>query len=459
MNLSCVPRKDIETIHEKTLWVLEHVGVEFENPNAVALFAKHGAKTDGSRVCLSESLLNQCLSTLPKSFKVQGLTSSVTIGGGERMFIGSSGAVFLLKDGKRIVPKKQDFIDVLKLCDASPLLNAVNTQHLYASDIPDATVHKVKTALTLQHTGKPIITSCDTYKNSVESLAIARDFYEGAAEYYAVGVGNLISPLKFTRESCGAIEAYAEAKQPMVLACCASAGMTSPLTIGGTLIQNNAELLAGIAYSQLLQPGLPMVYGNVSGGLDMRTMSSSYGAFEAISLIPYVKALADFYGMPARAGGSLSDAKEVDYQSGAEATLCLERSIASGIDFVFHTAGELDSYILYSMEKQVLDEEIAERLLFMQKLDIFAELDDVVQSIQNVGPGGQFMMEDMTLEHYKDALYMPKLSFKEPYASWESAGKTSVLQAASNEVARRLDSHKMPELSASQRKLLEGILN
>jgi trimethylamine--corrinoid protein Co-methyltransferase len=329
----------------------------------------------------------------------------------------------------------------------------VNSQTLYASDIPGEVFPAATTALALMYSGKPVIANCGNYERSVQSLEVARKFFD-SEDYYALGVGNMISPLRYNRESIGAIRAFAEFAQPLVLTCCSSMGMTSPVTIGGTLVQNNAEVLAGIVYAQLLRPGLPVVYGNVSGGLDMRFATNNTGAFEAISMIPFIKRLAGYYGLPARAGGALNDGKEVDCQSGAESSIAIAATVSSGVDFALHMAGELDSYNNYSMEKQVLDEEIIERFKFLENLD-FTAGDNDLETIRDVGPGGQFLMEEQTLENYRSAQYMPTVALRESYASWSAAGGESLFDRASREVARRLNEYEMPEISRERRGILD----
>ncbi|GHT00834.1 trimethylamine methyltransferase [Synergistales bacterium] len=455
---SRVKSSEIQNIHERTLWVLENVGVIFESPDAIALFSRHGAKVDGTKVYMSEALIKQALSSVVRSFTVHGLSSSVEIGGGRPVLTGPSSAITILKKGERATePTGADFVDTLRLNDSSRVMSMVNSQHIYARDIPIHESPSIKTALALQNSGKPVITYCSTYQESALSLAVAKEFYGNPGHYYALGVGNMISPLKYSRESVGAIDAYVEFAQPIVLACCASMGMTSPVTIGGTLVQTNAEVLAGIIYAQLKRPGLPVVYGNVSASLDMRFATSAIGSYEAIALIPYIKALGEFYKMPVRCGGALSDSKEVDFQAGAESAVAAATTIANGIDFAMHMAGEVNSYNTYSMEKQVLDEEIIERCVFLGEMDFFSGGDTDIETIENVGPGGQFLMEEQTLEKYKESSYIPKLSNRETYSSWEASGGKPIEQAASEEVARRLASHQKPALSPSQRAFTDKI--
>ncbi|MDR3254658.1 MAG: trimethylamine methyltransferase family protein [Synergistaceae bacterium] len=452
-----VKLSDIENIHEKTLWVFDRVGVDFEAPEASELFKKHGARVDGTRVFITAALFDEALASAASSFTVRGLDSDVTVGEGRPAYAGSSNAFFVLKDGRMRTPVREDLIDALKLCETSRVIAVTNSQPLYASDIPGEIYSAATTALALLYSGKPVITNCGNYEGSVQSLEVARNFFDGEG-LYAVGVGNMISPLRYNRESSGAIRAYAEYGQPLVLTCCSAMGMTSPITISGTLIQNNAEVLAGLVYALLLRPGLPVVYGNVSGGLDMRFVTNNAGSFEAISMIRFIKKLALYYGLPARAGGAVSDAKEVDYQAGAESAVGIAATIHSGVDFALHMAGEIDSYNNYSMEKQVMDEEIIERFMSVQRRPVFPGGEGDLDTILGVGPGGQFLTEEQTLENYRDSLYMPAVASKESYATWAAAGETSVFDAAAREVERRLKEYEKPKHSKARREFLNGII-
>jgi trimethylamine--corrinoid protein Co-methyltransferase len=435
------------------MWVLGCVGVDFEDADAAALFARHGAKTDGARVFIGEALLKDALSSAVKSFTVHGFSSAAKIGGAGPVMSGPSNAASILRGGRAVTPTAADFIDTLRLNDTSKVMTLVNSQHIYASGIPAADSPAVKTALALRYSGKPVITYCSTYGESASSLSVAGKFYGYPGHYYAVGVGNMVSPLRYTRESIGAINAYAEFGQPIVLACCSAMGMTSPVTVGGTLVQNNAEVLAGIIYTHLKSPGLPVVYGNVSGTVDMRYVTNCTGAFEAAALIPYISALGEFYGLPVRAGGACSDAHGPDYQAGAESAVLIAATLSRGVDFAMHMGGEINGYNTYSMEKQILDEETIERFAYLNNMDFFPDFGEDAETIREVGPGGHFLTEPQTLERYKDCAYMPRISNKAAYAVWESAGARPLEIQAADEVRRRLESHEKPRLTPEQLKL------
>lgn len=451
--------KDIESIHDKTLWVLENIGVSFQCDSAIETFKKHGAKVDGDTVFISEKLLSEALKTTVSSFRVNGLKKSVTIGDGKPGIASASCGVFVLKDGQIYDPLVEDYINNIKLDETSSVVDFINCQQIYTKDLVQENAAAVKTALTLKYATKPIIAYCGSYNEAVQSLEIARDFFEGQYEYYAMGVGNMVSPFRYTRESIGAIQAYAEFSQPICLTCCSGLGTTSPITIGGTLVQNNAEILAGIVYGQLLNPGLPMIYGNLSTGTDMRKASASSGSIEALAIIPFVKSLAKYYGLPSRAGGSLNDAKQIDYQAGAESALGIGTAIYNEIDFIMHSAGEFNSFNTYSMEKQVMDEEIIEQFLFIKNLDMDSDEAIDLQTIKNVGSQGSYLMEEQTMEKFRTAQFTPKIANRDFYSSWENEGRQSLYAKAQIEVKRRIENYKMPELNIHQQKVLETILS
>lgn len=147
--------------------------------------------------------------------------------------------------------------------------------------------------------------------------------------------------------------AYAANNQPLVLACCSMAGFTSPTTLSATVIQNNAEILAGIVLSQLVRPGAPVVYGNTSTITDMSSMNLCIGAPEYQLISTAASQLEKYYKIPYRSGGGLTDAKDPDIQAGIEATTNLLLSIANGVNFILHAVGIMESFMSVSYEKWI----------------------------------------------------------------------------------------------------------
>lgn len=455
----CKPKQaEIEALHEKTLYLLEKVGVDFQDDNALALFKKHGFRCSGSRVYFSGAELAAALSGAPERFTLCGLNSSVEIGGGRTVYSGASGPVAILRGDTYDKPLRSDYIQAVMLDETSPVIDVVNAGAFYVADIPAAKTVAQKMALSLKHTNKPVIGFCGTEEEARLSIEIAGRFYGNTAPYYLLGVGNMVSPLTYTRESIGALHTFAAAGQPIVLSCCSIPGLTSPISLVGTLLQNNAEVLAGLVYSQLLNPGTPVVYGNATFAVDMRYGTPAVGGVETGMLIPYIKALSGYYHLPCRAGGAFSDAKQVDYQCGAETMLSAFYTIMYDVDFSFHSLGELDGLNLYSFEKYLLDEEIVASVQRAQAKPVFAAADFCLEDIEEVGPGGHYLLQPHTNELMRQEFYVPKLSNRGNYAAWREEENPSQAEKAQKALEKRLLEYQAPALSAQQQAYLAQLL-
>lgn len=453
-----VKQSEIELIHEKTLYLLEHVGVDFEHDGILEVFRKKGIRTEGCRVFFDRKTVDDATASLQSSFVMRTPFEELKIGGGGQAFASASGCRKILRDGKMYDPVMEDYIMARKLDATSPIINLSSSPLMYVPGLPDEKTELIKGALSLKYSKHPVIMSCFGKRDAEETIALARDFYDTDEGYYTIGVGNVISPLYYNESDVEALLAYTKRNLPVVIACCSSPGMTSPITMGGTLIQNNAEVLAGIIMTQIVNPGAPVVYGNTSYTSNMRTAETVSWGPEVDVTIHYAKAMADFYGLPYRGGGSLSAAKELDYENGAETALCLAATLDAGTDFIFHTLGEMDALNAFSLEKYVLDEEVLASMLHTKDRDIFAEEFLCMESMEEVGPRGNYLTEEETVDLYQSEVFYPILSNISSYSAWESNGKPSVVEKAESAVEKRLAEYELPEYSPRQKKILDDIL-
>lgn len=300
--------------------------------------------------------------------------------------------------------------------------------------------------------------SCFAKKDAEETINLARDFYDTDEGYYTIGVGNVISPLRYAKDDIEAQLAYTKRNLPVVIACCSIPGMTSPITVGGTIIQNNAEVLAGIIMTQLVNPGAPVVYGNTTYVSNMRkAMPVSWGCEEAL-FIQYAKAMADFYHIPCRTGGSLSMGKELDYQDGVQSAMSLMTSLDAKADFIFHAFGEMDGLNVFSFEKYVLDEETMAARKSAENIDVFSEEEMDLESIEEVGPGGNYLAEEETIMRYRTEIYYPELYNLDNYAEWDRNGRVSVEEKAKECVQKRIEEYVAPQYTEKQCAVLEKAL-
>ena len=332
-----------------------------------------------------------------------------------------------------------------------------NSNLFEVDDIPFEENARVKTALSLWTTGKPLIGFASNKKESVESINLAKSFFNDKYKYYILGITNVLSPLKYDKDSLDSILAYVEHGQPICISCCSMPGLSSPVTIAGTLVQNNAEIMAGIVLTQILKPGTPVIYGNTSFATDMRYAGPAIGGIESSSFIPYIKGLSDFYGLPCRAGGAFTDSKEVDWQAGTESSISLYTSVINEVNLVYHSCGELDSLNMFSYEKFLLDEQI---ILMMKKMHSSYELNDefCLESIKKTGPGGNYLYELETAMMFKKELMIPKYFQREMFDNWIMNGKPAIVKVASDDIKKRIDSYDKHELTQEQKSLLYPIV-
>ncbi|MEG0379408.1 MAG: trimethylamine methyltransferase family protein, partial [Eubacterium sp.] len=212
-----------------------------------------------------------------------------------------------------------------------------------------------------------------------------------------------------------------------------------------------------IVLTQLLKPGLPIVYGNTSAGTNLRTLQLSIGSPES-ALVCYATAgLADLYQMPFRTGGSLSDAKDFDIQAGIESTMMTYATLDCGADLIAHACGIMGSFNVISFEKYIIDEEITAMCQQWIRGVSCNEEDFCLESIEKTGPRGSFL-KGKTPNIYKRDFYFPKYLNKEDPNQWQSKGAESIHETCAKEVEKRIKSYEPPEITKEQQALLKPFI-
>jgi len=451
LRLDAISKKEINKIHENTLEILSKIGVEFSSEKALEKFRKKNTRIEGKKVYIDEKLLNWALSKTPNSFVLEGREKdrNVQIGGDRTNFAPASGPIFVTKKGERKPATCKDYIDFVKLIDTSEVINInsaviVEPQEI---DIKDRNMYRV--ANCLKYSSKPFIGFTNGRKNSKECIELVQRF-SGKIENVVLGIISPISPLKYDESMIEGIITYSEKKQPFAIASASLPGATSPVTIAGTLAVNNAEVLAGIVLSQIVRPGNPVIYGNTSTSCDMRYMSNSIGSPETALITLATAKMGEFYKLPTRSGGSLTDSKIPDIQAGIESTLTMLAPISSGIDFVLQSCGILESFNSVSFEKMIIDEELIKQLLRFKRGFRVDKKTIGLDSIRDQGSGGMFIGEEHTINNFRQEQYISKLFSKDNYDNWCKKGKCDLNIFAEREVLERLKNYKKIDITEEQ---------
>jgi trimethylamine--corrinoid protein Co-methyltransferase len=441
--------------------VLEQVGVAFPQAEALAVFKRYGARVEAERVYLSETQVMAALKDIPKQFTLHARNPkrSVTIGGGSLVFAPGYGAPFLVdaEIGKRSATL-EDYIALAKLSHMLP--NQDITGHLLVEPegVKVSYLHMLLAHMT--HSDKPLMGSTVGRAGAQATLDMAQILFGGdlAGRAAFIGLINSLSPLGYSAEMLDALLVYAQARQPLVLAACAMAGATGPVTLAGALAMQTAELLAGIVLTQLINPGTPVVFGSTSTNIDMKTGGLCIGSPELSQLIAAQAQLARYYGIPSRSGGSLTDANSPDAQAGFEAMMALLTTANSGVDFVLHSAGILSSYLAFSYEKFVLDDEMCGMVRRLRSGFIVSPETLAYEVIAKVGPGGNYLMEDHTVDRCRTEFWKPSLCDRGGLEAWMGRGCQDAKARARVRWQTLVRNHRDPELDQIISRQLQAYL-
>jgi trimethylamine--corrinoid protein Co-methyltransferase len=257
---------------------------------------------------------------------------------------------------------------------------------------------------------------------------------------------NINSPLTFDATMMGALEVYARANQAAIISPFIVGGAMAPVSVAGTLTQVLAEVLAGVAYSQLIKPGAPVIMGAFVTSIDMNSGAPTFGTPEASQITYGAGQLARRLGLPYRSGGGFTGSKLPDAQAGYESANSLNMALLSGVNFMLHACGWLEGGLVSSFEKFVMD---ADQLGTLHRIAAGITTDENAQAmdaLREVGPGGHFLGCAHTQANYKEAFWRSDLLDYKPYETWEEEGGRDTQLLAAERVEKLLRSYEAPAL-------------
>lgn len=468
MHLTTFTHYELEKIHGASLQILEETGVEFYSQEALDLFRHQGSRIDGQTVFITPDMVTKALDTAPSSFnwRARNDSNSIKIGADELGVQPNMGMVYVhdLQKGRR-KSTFADFINMQKLAQTSSVVNLVGSLPAEPSDLhQDSKLLQMLYAV-LKKTDKPVI-GLAGHKREVsqclEMMAIAIQPYSSAPmnEHHWISVAvNPLSPLKFSPDAVETIFAYAEKNQPIFVPPAVMAGVTGPINPLGTVILQNAEILAGLVLIQMINPGTPVVYTCASTTAYMKNASFITGTPE-LSLIHTggIQLGREFYKLPTRSLCGMSDAKKVDCQAGLESVTSGLCSILAGVDIVVQAIGCLESFMTTSYEKFIIDEEILTRNICIKKgLNVSeGQIDRELGLIKEVSRG-DYLTHMSTMKSFRDR-WTPSVSNWDSHDEWKKDEERDILVKAGVRVKERLAQSEESLISQDEDRRLKDFL-
>jgi trimethylamine--corrinoid protein Co-methyltransferase len=426
----------VERLHQASMHILENVGLDFLDDETLAIWQQAGAKVDrsGRHVWLDRGLVMAAVAQAPASFtwRARNPSHSVFVGENAITFGPNGGMVYAANlDIGRRPGTMVDYENFLKLCQMCPVLHYATWEQVTPQDVPVATrhLHRLYAGFTL--TDKVVMEAAHGRIIPNDCLAMARLVYGDLSGDPVTGdVINVNSPLRYDERMLGGLITYARAGQVTFITPFILAGAMSPITIASALAQQNAEVLAGVALTQLINPGAPVIYGGFTTNVDMKSGAPAFGTPEGAWALLAGAQLARYYHLPYRGSGSLTNAKTPDAQAAYETLWNLWPAVLAHTNLIMHAVGWLDTGLTASYEKFIID---AENLaMFYHFLNGFVIDDETLalDMIAAVGPGGHHFGTPHTQARYSSEFYQSFLSDRLGYETWASAGSWDTVKRA-----------------------------
>lgn len=455
---------DIRAIHQLSLELLAETGVEFPSRPTRDFFRDHGYRVEGEKVFITQPQLEAALKTAPPAFDIRARNPerSLTLGGDRRVTAPTAGATQIADAEGRTVPATMEhYRNLARLIQTSNLNMPMAHQVCHPQELPAETAYLDMFLCDITQTDR-VLTANTTSPEKVENfLRLLELIFGGRAEVErgacSINVINPCTPLKYAADQSESLILLAGANQPAAVTNMMMLGATAPLSVPGALAVGNAEILAGIVLAQLVRPGAPVVYGSTSCPMDMKTMVAILGAPETVWLSKGAQALADFYGLPCRTGGSLTDSHQPDAQAMTDGSLLFHNALTGGAHYMLHSFGMMGSYLSASFEKFVIDEEMVSLALAALKVPEVSPATLEADLIKRLGSKADYLTQGSTIKGFR-RLYRSKFFNRSAYDQWLGRGRPSILEAAAAEVRRRLEAWEKPPIDPQMEKELESFI-
>ncbi len=454
----------IEKIHDASMQILEELGIEFRDNEALQLWKDAGAEVAGQRVRIDRNLLMNLISTIPSEFDLHARNPdrSVRVGGKNTILIPNSGSPFFEGfDGRRRYATRADNITCVKLSQMLPGISTGGTIHCEPTDMPIPKRHLALVGDGLLYSDKVMVGDCvnaERAQDTIDMMKIVMGDEFVDHNPVVTGFLNGNSPLVWDETMLGAAKVYARYGQPVFMSPFALAGANTPASSLGAITQLNAEALAGCAFMQVVNRGAPIVYGMYLAIVNMRTGAPVTGTPDICHIIYMAAQLARFYGIPIRTIGMHTGSKILDAQAGYESLMVMHAAILAGVNIITHCAGWQEHGLTCNLTKYVTDGEYCEMFHRYAKGISFEDFEDTMKAVREVGPAGHYLGCKHTLEHFQNAFFMPNIMDHKNIEQWSDEGSKDTIQRAREWGQEMLDQYEVPMLDeAKKEQLLEFI--
>ncbi|TWF54799.1 trimethylamine methyltransferase family protein [Neorhizobium alkalisoli] len=457
----------LDDIHAASMTVLEEIGIDVILPEARDRMKAAGAHvTPGSeRVRFDRGLIEEMIAFAPKSFTMHARNPArnVEIGGNNLVFAQVASAPFVAdREGGRRAGNQEDYRKLIKLAQHYDIIHTTGGYPVEPIDIHASVRHLDCLSDLVKLTDKVFHCYSLGQQRNLDGLEIARigrgiSMEQMEKEPSLFTVINSSSPLRLDGPMMQGIIEMSSRGQVVIMTPFTLAGAMAPVTIAGALVQQNAEALAGIAFTQMVKKGAPVMYGGFTSNVDMKTGAPAFGTPEYMKAVMAGGQLARRYGIPYRTSNT-NAANTLDAQSAYESAMSLWALTQGGGNFILHSAGWTEGGLTASFEKFILDVDMLQMVAeFLTPLDVSTDA-LALDAVREVGPGGHYFGTAHTLARYENAFYSPILSDWRNFETWTEAGRPTTYDHANRVYKEALAAYQQPALDPAIEEELDAFV-
>mgnify|MGYP001059473218 CR=1 FL=1 len=452
-------------VHARSLDLLENTGIHFYSERARAILAGAGAQIDGDIVKMPAQVVESALAKAPAQFTLHAREPKHDlVVDGRQTYYSQDGCAAHTVDFETGARRASTKADISAMALISDYLDAVDivSPTVSAQDVPPEgiVVHELEACFL--NSGKHVLTESVTSAREAQAqIELAATLVGGKDELRKRPIfSNFVCTISPLTQDHGGIEAaleFAEAGVPVGIYPMATTGVTSPVTLAGTLAVANAEVISALALLQLASPGAKVFYSGGPATIDLRTGAYTATSPEAIWLRTMIAKMAGFYGVPSIVGAGATSAKLPGAQAAWENALSFVFPSLAGASVLFGL-GLLDGSNLLTYEQILLDAEIGSMLNRLFSGVDFGDAAFALPLVKELGPGGVYLDQQHTVSHMRQALALPRIADRDSYDEWHHKGQLDRVTVARQKVREILASHQAPALPDATRRAMAEVV-
>lgn len=448
-------QEQVEKIHDASLEILEEVGLKVRYEPARELFKKHGCSVEEERVKFPRAVVEKYRKMVPSSFTFHGRDPKFdkTIPQDSPVIVTASSAPDIIDPvtGQERRAESRDIAQIAHLINELPGYDIFSISTL-ADDAPANQFTISRLYPSIKYCLKPIRVTTTDMKDTLSVMEMAY-LVAGGEEAYKEHpflthhYCPVVAPLTMDHLSTENVMFFAKEGLPVYPTIVPNAGLTSPMSMAGTIVQGNAEFLSALMLMEMTKEGTPTIYATLGTVADMRSGAYTSGAIECGMLHMAYAQMARFYDVPAGGYVGLTNAKLNDTQAGYETGMSGVAGLLGGMD-MFNIGGLIDALKTFDFAKAVIDDEVALMMKRLKRGVSFSDEDLALNLIKEIGPGGSFITAKHTISRMKTEAVMTKIADRDARSIWIKKGATDTHTKAMKKAQDIMSSNTAPLISA-----------